>query len=649
MSESGLTIDSNVSGLAFSEEETLKTLYSPATWYNLEPNSYSDFGGSITTITRRPISVSRQNSKGVTTDLESSGGFNSDLTQRNLTRLMQGFLFADAREKGGTANFDGVNPITITGVLASDDSFNTNNVAQIETFTTRADVADNLDGKWFQLSDEDGTVGVWIDTDDSGTTIPAGAAALDRAIEVTLVATGDTAIAVATAIVTAITADIKFTATNGGGTLSVVTITHATAGAVADGADGDATFTAFTVTTNGVTAGDFTNHFTVGDLVKGSAFADAANEVLCEVTAVTANKLTCANQALVDETPTADAKIEVVGWQAAADDLEIFASATAIYLTSDGGTDFTTLGLVVGEWIFVGGDTAGTAGNQFLNVSNVPGYARIKTITATQLNFDETTWTAVSETPATGETIQLFFGRVIMNEATDALIVCRTYNLERTLGENSDVGANTQAEYLVGAVCNEMTINVPTAEKLNIDLSFSGLDYETVDAATGVKTGTHVNAPVEDAFNTSSDVYRMRMYIPDDTELNNASFFAYVSEMTLSINNNTSPTKAIGVLGGFDVAVGNFDVSGSAEVFFSEVAAIQAIRDNTDVGMNMIFASTNAGIVFDIPLLSLGGGRTTIEIDQPIKLPLDLSGAKNTNNYTLSTTWFEYLPTAAMP
>lgn len=122
-------------------------------------------------------------------------------------------------------------------------------VAQREKFTCIADSSDSLDGTYFQLSDEDGTVGVWIDTT-GVTTIPAGASALDRAIEVTTIATDDTDEDVATAVAAAIDADDKFTATSSG---AVVTVIHATAGPVADGADGDTGFTTFTVTTNGST------------------------------------------------------------------------------------------------------------------------------------------------------------------------------------------------------------------------------------------------------------------------------------------------------------------------------------------------------------------------------------------------------------
>lgn len=92
-------IDSNVVGLNYAVEECLGQLPSNPKWQALEPNSFSDFGGELSTTNRTPLSISRQNQKGVVTDLSVKGGFNIDFTQNNLNGLLEGLFFADTRKK----------------------------------------------------------------------------------------------------------------------------------------------------------------------------------------------------------------------------------------------------------------------------------------------------------------------------------------------------------------------------------------------------------------------------------------------------------------------------------------------------------------------------------------------------------------------
>jgi len=100
--------------------------------------------------------------------------------------------------------------------------------SEISKITTVADVADSLDGKYFLLYDKSGSVGVWIDVDNSGTGAPAGALAAARQIEVTGVVTDDTAAAVAAAVQAAIDADSQFTATVSSNVVTVHTAVYPT-------------------------------------------------------------------------------------------------------------------------------------------------------------------------------------------------------------------------------------------------------------------------------------------------------------------------------------------------------------------------------------------------------------------------------------
>lgn len=513
-------IDSNITGLAYAEESQLGLLPGEGglggtpVWYRLNPNSYNDFGGEIITVAPNPINPSRQRRKGVTTDLNASGGFNHNLTFENLTDLMQGVMFADIRAKGEQV------------------------VTAVDTDTVNPDE--------YEVADTSG--------------------------------------------------------------------------------------------------------FIVNNLIIGRGFANSANNALNVVTAVTSNvSVEVADGQLVAEaSPPTGADIKVVGHQFAADDLNVVVTGDFATITSDASFDFTTLGLVAGQWIFVGGDTAGT---RFTTAAN-NGFKRIRSISASGIVIDKSDLDMVAESLSGGETVQIFYGDVLRNE-TGSLIVRRTYNVERTLGAPDDASPNDiQSEVLIGAVPNEFTLNVPQAELANVDISFVATDNQQRDSTTGEKQSSVQTFRAASEYNTSSDVGRIRLATVSTSDEAPDALFAYVTEITLSINNNVTPNKAVGTLGAFDVTAGTFAVSGNITAYFADVAATQAVRNNSDVTLDLSFVKDNTAMVFDLPLISLGDGRLNVEVDQPITLPLTTDAASGEDvdaglDHTLLITYFHYVPNAA--
>lgn len=505
-------IDSNVTGAFYAEETSPKVVANDAPWYEMEPNTFSDFGGQLAYTRRNPIKMNRQQSKGSPTDIDVSAGMQQDFTLSNHLRILRGFFFADYATKFGTAEV-GTAPVPIASIDAGANSF-------------------DLTGS------------------------PA---------------------------------------------------------------------------------------FAAGALLYAQGFTKSANNGLHVVSAaVAADAPVTVTSDLTAEVVPAAARIVQVGFQFAAGDVAIDAYPGGFTLTSTAIADMAALtGLRIGAYVFVGGDANGNAFAQ-------RGYARVADISGATITFDKAT-TNFADSAGAGVALRLFWGRYIRNEDDPTLIKAFSYQFGRTLGRDAD---GVQSQYIEGAFANTLQINIPTPgadAKLTADLTFVALDDKPRTGAVGVKPGPRVKSPNEDAINTSSDVYRLRLHVVDDTTVNATPLFGYVTEGNITINNNLSVGKAVGVFGGFAVNVGDFIAGGQLTGYFSTVEAISAIRYGADLSFDLIVAKHNAGFIFDMPLLGVGGGRLNIAKDQPITIPVDMNGAENPQGYTASMTFFPYLPDAAMP
>jgi hypothetical protein len=387
--------------------------------------------------------------------------------------------------------------------------------------------------------------------------------------------------------------------------------------------------------------------YTVGMLLYASGFANSANNGLKVVTSVDSgsSEVRCSGLA-AEAVPPDGAKIQVVGFQGNTGDVDVSVSGDFATITV-ANFDVEDLGIIPGEFIFVGGDSAGL---RFGTAAN-NGIKRVRSVSSTAIVVDKSDLAMVNEANTTG-TIQIFVGDVLKNELADN-IVRQSFQLERTLGVPDPANpSQVQSEYIIGAFPNEMELVVESADKINANYSFVAITNELRTATTGPKNGDRVGVVESDAYNTSSDFARIRLSTVSSSNEAPSPLFAFITDFTLTINNNVSLNKAVGYLGGFDATIGLFEVGLEINAYFTTVESVEAVKNSTDVTFDFFVAKQNRGFAVDLPLLALGGGMPEIEIDEPIMIPLEgeaATAAKISSdfNHTLMWTIFDYLPTAA--
>lgn len=374
-----------------------------------------------------------------------------------------------------------------------------------------------------------------------------------------------------------------------------------------------------------------------GHLILVSNFGQTANNGVKTVASPsTASAIVVTEAVATEAAPPAAAKIEAVGFQFPSGDASMVLNGNLVRLQTT-TTNLTTLGLIPGEWVFLGDDVVA---NDF-PIST--GAARCSVITANYIEFDKVSWAPTAESGA-GKTIRMYFGSVIQTEPTAALVKRRTYQLQRQVGTDGD---GVMSEYLTGACPNDLTFDIPTGGKITAEMTYVATDNEQRKGITGVKGGTYVPIVGGDAINTSSDFSRIKLSPVDPTTANPLPMFAFATDLKLTIKNTVTPAKAIGVLGAFDTSVGTFDLSGNITAYFSTMDAVIAVRNNADVTIDMFMAKKNKGFLIDIPLITLDDGRLKIEQDQSIKLPVGIMAAQGKFGTTMLLNFFPYLPTVA--
>lgn len=384
----------------------------------------------------------------------------------------------------------------------------------------------------------------------------------------------------------------------------------------------------YTVAANGT-------NFPANSLLFAEGYTTPSNNGIKLVTASTGTSVSCAGLAVE---ATATGTITKVGVQGAAGDITV---TVAGQVATIGATtlNLTTLGIIPGEWFYVGGDLAA----ERFGTAAANGFYRAKTITATAIVCDRIPTGAATDAGA-AKTIRIYTGNALKNESDPTLQVFQLYQAERLY-------ANDTIEYVIDCLANKLTIETKTSSKLTAELELIGLDHVT---AVAPKAGTRPAFKPQTAYSASTDYSRLRLL--DDAA--GTDLAAYLTDIKIELDNGVEADKAIGYIGGVDHSVGDFMVTGSVEAYFSTLSAVAAVRANSTVSLDFATVANvltpgvgnqAVGWLFDLPALDLGDGRLKVEKDKKVKLPLNLSASAHaTYDHTMLLVFFPYLPQVAL-
>ncbi len=347
--------------------------------------------------------------------------------------------------------------------------------------------------------------------------------------------------------------------------------------------------------------------FVAGQIARFTGFTDPANNGIFKCTTGSATVPAFLGAGFVAEAaPPAAARIKVVGFQGASADLVAVADGITSTLLN-----FTLLGLVVGQWIKIGGTATG---DKFATAA-CNGWARITAIAAAKLTLDNlpTGWTTDA---GTGKTLKVWFGDELKNGVL-------------TLGQSIERGfmGQTVPTYQVsrGMVAGQGEFNFVSEQIATWALTFSGLtgaqDTVTLDASPDAAT---TNAIMAAAVNVGR-------IAENGTVVGGPN---YIRSARFSVQNNLRPIGGIrsdGLVGAEDMGKGSVDVSVALETYFGSNALLTKLFAGTATNINIRIAKDSQAMIWAVPRLTYTDGAANATAkNTDAMLPLTGQASKDT-------------------
>lgn len=369
-------------------------------------------------------------------------------------------------------------------------------------------------------------------------------------------------------------------------------------------------------------------------LVFARGFGLAANNGLKLLAGTSTNiEIKTAGLAVEALTSPYPATVEVAGVQGASGDITMNASGNLTAAT----LNFTTLGLNVGQWIYIGGKAA----NTFFATAAYNGRARIVSIAAGLITLERRSWAVGAQDLGTGKTIQIFFTRWYRNVAIDSADY-----LEPSLhGELEEIGAGvgdtSTFTYAPGMTLKTMEIDAPLESKIVCTASYVAKDIEDPVLLASRKAGAaSAFLPLASALvDTATDLKQVRL-----TDAL-GDLIAEINSWKLTYETNVKGRKVQGVFGTKDMTHGKFEPMVTMEAYYTSATMPAALRDNRDLAWDAFVANHQGGYLFDLPYVALRGGSRAYAANEPVMISVEIPGFRDpVSNIVSSMSVFAHIP-----
>jgi hypothetical protein len=318
----------------------------------------------------------------------------------------------------------------------------------------------------------------------------------------------------------------------------------------------------------------------VGHLVRATGFGQSANNQIFKATSSTGTTIVGGTGLVAETAPAATARLKVVGFQGASGD--ITATSTGLASTT---LDFTTLGLVVGQWLKIGGTAAG----ERFATAVLNDWVRVTAIAAHALTFDNLPVGWTTDT-GTGKLLKVWFGDQIKNGVTQTTLTIEKGFLDQT---TPTYITNT------GMVVDTLAVTITSKAKIVGVATFNGMgggESTTTLSATpdAVTTGLVMAA--------NANVGRLGV---NGSQLVGPN---WSKEVSFVVANNTRAIEAVDSTSPVAIVPGECKVTGKMSTYFGSDTELAAFYAGTTRPINCRVNKSNQALVFQVPRATYRGG-----------------------------------------